>query len=526
MPVAEVTPAEAMQKFADLFRAQSSSLGTVLWHGAGEALTPVLQNVWEGLKTFCNPSSVEDWQKLLAPYQELGLLTAQDVAALTKFRTATWPLNAIFFIQVFTRLLEAQFTAVTTPAQERILQDGLNATRPTLPPYAAAIQAAFIAPEKSAEVRAYLGRLGFSEKVIDLMFLANYKLYDEISVMTLYWRGILDETKVYERMRELGYTDTRIKELTAAWSLIPPVQDILTMVAKEAFEPDSILKLGLDDEFPEEQSEWLAKQGLSPYWQHKYWMAHWEQPSIGMGYEMLQRGIIDRADLEFLFRTVEIPRYWRDKLLKIAYTPYTRVDSRRMHKVGVLTDEELIHAYTDIGYDVEHATKMAEFTKRANRAAEKDLSKSEVMTGYTDRLITREQAATFLVKLGYDQDEATYILALTDYKEKAATAKLLQSNIETRFKNRLIDKAEAKRLLDGLNLPAAQSEALLSKWEAIIIPDEKMPGMPDLTKFLQSGIISFDTYRIEMRRLGYSAQYTDWYEKLAVAQSVSPVKKT
>ncbi|GAI84798.1 unnamed protein product, partial [marine sediment metagenome] len=76
--------------------------------------------------------------------------------------------------------------------------------------------------------------------------------------------------------QELGYTDTRIKEIIQAWSIIPGPADILHMVAKEAFEPDAVKLMGLEDEFPTEQVSWLAKQGLSEFWAMKYWASHWE----------------------------------------------------------------------------------------------------------------------------------------------------------------------------------------------------------------------------------------------------------
>jgi hypothetical protein len=340
-------------------------------------------------------------------------------------------------------------------------------------------------------------------------------LYDENTIRELYWRKIIDSDKVYERMRELGYTDTRIREITQSWSLIPGPQDLLTMVAHEAFEPDSIKKMGLDEEFPEEQSEWLEKQGLSRYWQMKYWISHWEQPSLEMGYEMLQRGVIDRETLDFLFRTVEIPRYWRDKLLAIAYTPYTRVDARRMHKLGVLSDEELVKAFKDIGYDDEHAQKMAEFTKKANQAAERDLSKGEVLTGFSDGIISRDQALEFLRRLGYDENESRYILDMQEYKDKKSIATTLQSAIQTQYQKRLISRSEAQRQLDELNLPSAQVQALLAKWDASMGEADQLPSKTDLDNFFMARIINEDLYRSELRKLGYGSDYIEWYTQLA-----------
>ena len=88
-------------------------------------------------------------------------------------------------------------------------------------------------------------------------------------VRVLYFRGAIDKDMAFVRMRELGYTDTRIEEIMQSWDIIPPVSEILWMVGKEAFEPDQIAKYGLLDEFPEEVTPWLNKHGYSRFWQEK-----------------------------------------------------------------------------------------------------------------------------------------------------------------------------------------------------------------------------------------------------------------
>jgi len=513
IPVAPGTPLITAESFA-LLAATVEKQATVVWKGASEGLKSAFEPLIIGIQSVFAGVPEENWRQMLSPYVQAGLIPQSEMERLIRLCAKPNTMGLILFAVVFYKILTYQYDAIFLPLAEKVSQAALKEARPTLPPYSSAIQAAFVAPEKIAQVRDYLARNGFSDEAIDLMFIANYKLYDELTVRDLFWRKVLTSEQVFERMRELGYTDTRIKEITQSWSVIPTVQDLLTMVGHEAFEPDSIAKMGLDEEFPEEQSEWMEKMGLSTFWQRKYWISHWEQPSIGMGYEMLQRGIIDREDLEFLFRTVEIPRYWRDKLLKIAYTPYTRVDARRMHKLGVLTDEELITAFKDIGYDQTHAEKMAEFTKKANKAAEKDLSKAEVLTGYADKVLTQAQASEFLVRLGYDEDEATYILALADYKEKAALSKTLQSSIEARYKGSVIDKAEARRLLDEMNLPSAQTDALLLKWDSAFIQDIKLPSKTDFDNFYLAGLMNADVYAQELRKLGYASTYIDYYTRL------------
>ena len=470
------------------------------------------KNSWIGGEGVIKPAA---WDSLLNGFVNGGLITHSDASRLKKFAQTTFPFDWIWLAIVFWQLMSNFIISYCEANMMKISQTVNKEARNALPDMGMVVDAAFIAPEKTGMVRDVLAKMGLSEDYIDLAFLSRYAKTDVNTVMTLWLRKEIDDNKMYERMRELGYTDTRIAEIVKVYQIIPPVQDLLTMVAHEAFEPDAIELMGLDKEFPTEQSEWLTKQGLSPFWQMKYWISHWEQPSIQMGYEMLQRGIIGMDELDMLFRTVEIPQYWREKLVAIAYTPYTRVDTRRMYQLGVLNDADLVKSYKDIGYDQDHAEKMAIFTKRLATAKDRGLTKGEILRGYKDKLIKQEDVVALLAKLNYTADESGYFIALEDYKEQNNLQELLLKNVQSRYQNGLIDKANARNLLDQLNLPSAQRDALLDQWEINVIRDQKIPSKSDLDAFYVNGIISAEIYRRELTRLGYASEYVNWYHALS-----------
>ncbi|GAI31653.1 unnamed protein product, partial [marine sediment metagenome] len=96
-------------------------------------------------------------------------------------------------------------------------------------------------------------------------------------------------------------------------------------------------------------------------------------------------------------RLIEIPPALRTIVRDTAFNVYTRVDTRRMHKLGVLTDDELWQVYKDQGYDEEKALNMAKFTVRYNEQTDKDLTKSEILKGFAEDIISREDAKVMLV---------------------------------------------------------------------------------------------------------------------------------
>lgn len=488
---------------------------TAAWKEAPEAYTDFASKLANFLLEPLKTDSDEAWQKMLAFYKSSGLLTSDDINNILKMRQFGKPLSWIFFILTAFRLFSGFIGGITEPAVLKMQQGISKQMRPQLPYVSEVIAAAFVAPEKTGEVREILARSGYSEEAIDILFISKYRMYEEFQIQALWLRKDIDDAKMYQRMRELGYTDTRIGELVKLWVIIPPVQDILTMVAHEAFEPDAVQQMGLEDEFPSAQASWLSKQGLSDFWQRKYWASHWEQPSIQMGFEMLHRGVIDRDTLDMLFRTVELPPYWRDKLTQIAYQPYTRVDVRRMYDMGVLGDEELQTAYTDIGYDTAHAEKMVEFTKRYVQDPDRDLTKGEILKGYRNKLLTRTDTVVLLTDIRYSEAQASYYVELEDYRELEDIQTAAIATIKTKYTNNLIDRADAQRLLDALNLPAAQVTLWLEKWDVSLIEFPKLPSRTDLEKFYIAGVISADIYHTEMLRLGWGSTYISWYKAMA-----------
>ncbi|GAI76102.1 unnamed protein product, partial [marine sediment metagenome] len=252
---------------------------------------------------------------------------------------------------------------------------------------------------------------------------------------------------------------------------------------------DMIAHYGYDEEFPEDQVKWLKAQGLSEDWARKYWYAHWETPSIQQGFEMVHRGVIDFKELNDLFRTIEIPPFWRDKLTEIAFLPFTRVDVRRMHKLGVLTDDELMYAYMDAGYAEDKAIKMMEFTKAYNAENEISLTKAQILSGFSDYILTDGEAGDMLVLLGFSADEAGFLISYEEYKRDVKLQTEIIKSTKKRFLLGLEDITATSDTLNQQNLSSKKIDVLLDSWQLEKYDKLKVPTKAELARFLKSNII-------------------------------------
>lgn len=352
---------------------------------------------------------------------------------------------------------------------------------------------------------------GWSEELEDAWQVILSPLIEVGDLGRLYLREEMGESQFDKELDKRGYRTDEVGKIKALLHVIPPLTDIIRMAVREAFTPDIVRRFGLHDELPGELIEWAKKQGLSDYWSKAYWASHWQLPPLGLGYEMLHRGEIDETEMQLLIKAHDVSPFWRDKLLNISYSPYTRVDVRRMHKAGVLGIEEVYRNYRDIGYNHEKATKMTEFTVAFNQGAERDLTKTEILYGFEVGFFSPKETHDLLIALGYDQTEADYYKARVNYKRWQAMVKETVKFVGQQYLANQIDQTEVYAQLGALNLPAEQMNRYIQTWDLKKRAKTKRLTADRLVKFRAQEVITDGEFTTEMSGLGYSQRYIEWY---------------
>lgn len=383
------------------------------------------------------------------------------------------------------------------------------------------IRAMIIDPGRAKENKNQLKRLGYNDDQITNLVLAYYQTYDEGTIRDLYLRGEIGNDKMYERMRELGYTDTRIGEISKTWALIPPPQDLVRFAYRALFSQETRNRWPWMFNPPPGFPEWMEKHGYSKSWAEMYWAAHWQQPGLQQTFEMLHRDdpdnpgqkIISLDDVKYALEARGFSEFWQEKLTKISYNPYTRVDVRRMHDLGVLSTDDLVKAYEDLGYNSERAINMAKFTVRYNQKGGSDLTRATITNSYRDGLLSRENAMTLLTDQGYSRDAADFYLTLEDYEKEKYYQDLYIENIRERFLQNQLSRQQASEQLYGLDLPSREVDAMLTNWELRRYKYERIPTLTDLTEFLNRGLIDEPTFNRFMRQHGYDSESINLYLK-------------
>lgn len=337
----------------------------------------------------------------------------------------------------------------------------------------------------------------------------NLPSISELIVML--WRGQVAEGDFINAVQRLGYDAKYAPAFRELARNIPPMNDLIHFMVREAFNEEVVQKFGYDDDYPAALDPFVAKLGYDPDWGHRYWRAHWTLPSPTQAYEMLHRGVIDQKTLEELLKTADYPSFWRDKLVKISYNPFTRIDIRRMYQAGILKEDEVLKAYTDIGYDKEHAEKLTAFTVKGASEREKDLTRADIVGAYEDGLTDRGAASDALVKMGFDGDEAEAIMKQADFNiAKAARADAIQYAKE-RYIAKIIDKQVVIADLTKAGLKQASIDRYLLAWDRQIAGEVAIVSKADGRRLALAGIITEDEYRAILVANKYTDQAVTWF---------------
>jgi len=362
-----------------------------------------------------------------------------------------------------------------------------------------------------ADATKFLSLAGIPNEIIAGYKVAALNLLSVQDAASAWLRGEWSEAQFDSFLKETGFKDTDHAVVKKLSFQLPGIGDLITMMVRDAFDDTVVAQYGYDENLPGQALE-LGKQiGLEPAWVKRYWRSHWNLPSPTQGFEMYQRQVIDQGGLETLLRIADYPPFWRDKLRQIAFSPFTRVDIRRMYQARILNETQVLRAYQDIGYDVEHAQSLTAFTILQSSETEKDLTRADVLGAYGDDIYTRSETQAALDKLGYDPAEAALLLARADADKAKALQKETEAAVKTDFVAGTISEAEAISQLAAAGVSEARIKSLLATWRKSRETRAAKPTQAQMARFYSAGLATQADYEEALKAAGYDDQAITWF---------------
>jgi len=174
---------------------------------------------------------------------------------------------------------------------------------------------------------------------------------------------------------------------------IPGPTDLVNMLVKETITP-------------EEFNQYIAMQGFSKAWADRYWDVHWRLPAPEAVTEAFHRGLITKAERDTYlvlhdYRPTARPglsRADRDIVAGLQKNLITRIDLRRGWELGLISDEQLLKGYENLGYE-DDAKIVAEIQKSMALENERNAIARPAGRSFRDGKISEADYRALLTKL-------------------------------------------------------------------------------------------------------------------------------
>ncbi|MCJ7634303.1 hypothetical protein MUP77_18175, partial [Candidatus Bathyarchaeota archaeon] len=343
---------------------------------------------------------------------------------------------------------------------------------------------------------------------------ASYQVPSFSLLAELKWRGLIDDATFNIMLTRSGTHPTVKDKLISLTEQIPPSQDIITMVVREAFEATNIV------EAPTEFNGWMNKKGFSKYWNDKYWTAHFLPMPLNQGYDNLRRGLWDKAKFLELLRIADIHPRWREDIYNVAFEAPSIRELGYGYDTGAYTQDEIVTYRRWGGLSENDAKKSAQALVDYRLDAERNALRTANMNLYINNAITKEQFKAALVtlrtnaaavELWLQRGDMMIQLKQTD-TSVTEPKNITRSDVQWLYENNLRDEAWFKATLKTIGYTDISIQSYLDQSKKRLA-DKITPPQPlvykdlslaQLASFYYEGLIDEDALLIGVKKLNYS----------------------
>lgn len=219
--------------------------------------------------------------------------------------------------------------------------------------------------------------------------------YPSVGILSeMLWRKTINQSQWSLFLRRMGWREEVIEAAAPLLELIPPAQDLVTMVVREVFEPENLV------EAPSEFAKYMAMKGFNKEWSDRYWTMHFLPMPINLAYRNLHRGLWDKEQFLELLRIADLHPRWREDIYNVAFEPPSIREMGYGYDVGAYTRDDIIRYRRWGGLSEVDATKAADSLVAYRTEAEREALRRNYMYLYTLNHITLEEFGDALDSIG------------------------------------------------------------------------------------------------------------------------------
>jgi len=336
-------------------------------------------------------------------------------------------------------------------------------------------------------------------------------LLDDSTLTQLMWRGEITDFSVTTELKKRGYSDQLIEQWKQVREVIPSPNELISIAVREGFNDRVAQQFGYDEDFPVIAAAYAKMQGMDTKFFKAAWRAHWNLPGLVQVREMYHRDIVTEEDLRVYLKAADLPIFWRDAIIKWMDRVVTRVDARRMYDLGIWDEARVFAHHKELGYNDDDAGDMTMWVALNYMSDDRDLTKSDVLTMYQDGILNEFEATSYLEALDYKPSAIALMIAHRDLKRDEQYERQIISNVKALFIGGLYDRTDVFAKLGKIATPDAVIKQNLAVWDLEKERKVMVPTTTQLRDMVLEGVITVDTFIVEMRNKKYPDKYINWY---------------
>jgi len=175
---------------------------------------------------------------------------------------------------------------------------------------------------------------------------------------------------------------------------IPPLSDLITMVVREAFLPEMVVKA------PDIFAEYMLRTGYSREWSDRYWTAHFVPIALTQAYENLWRGYWTKERFMFALHIQDIHPMWREDIYKVAFGAPSIREMGYGYDTGEYSVEDIVKYRRWGGLSPEDAEKAGRAMVAYRTEAEREALRREAIADFEAWLDDEPQLRINLASIG------------------------------------------------------------------------------------------------------------------------------
>jgi hypothetical protein len=321
-------------------------------------------------------------------------------------------------------------------------------------------------------------------------------------LLAAYRRGIIDDHRLEAGIRQ--------SNLRNEWT------DVVKALRFQPPGAATAIEAAVQNHLPDSEARRKAEEaGLDPANFDWMYALAGNPPGNEHMIDLMHRGAMTRAEVEQGMRESRLKNKYIAPMIDGGYhLPPMRTVIALGHK-GLLTKDQVITKLLQLGFHHEDAAVMAQEATADKLAGAKDLARAQIVAGYEERFFDRARAVALLAGLGYDVEEAGFMLDLADHDREKKFTNAATARFHTLYVRRRIDRPGVSTALDKLGIPASQRDDLLTLWDL-----ERGADTPDLSTaqwqgLLRRGVVDRDRFVGEMLKKGWTDEEANFLGFLA-----------